>query len=426
MKRAPAAAPSRGRAPRRAGCRRWVSAISSSALRWPTRRRCRTRRRARTAGPSGRRSRRRRRAPSSRVAATPRLRRALRRGSACRRGRDRLGQARLEQRDQLADAGFRAGRARGCRETWLRTARAAACEQLEPHRFGDLGVLDRRPQLVDAEQPLGGEEGDRRPGRASAFLLGQARTATIVPSRLTMRLATLVAMISRRRRCCADARRRGACASAAGRRRAIARPAVGSSASLQLLDRRLQRHLGGRQQHRQLGPGQAAILVGAAQQLLVAVQPLDRAVEPAAVLEQSRSPGRSSGSAVGAAALGDRQRQRLQAVVLEHELADTSSVMLASSALRCLERSRPSRISRLSGILMLTSLSEQSTPAELSMKSVLMRPPRCANSIRAGLGDGQVGAFADAPWRAARRHRRGARRWPGRRPPRGSGVDALM
>jgi len=33
---------------------------------------------------------------------------------------------------------------------------------------------------------------------------------------------------------------------------------------------------------------------------------------------------------------------------------------------------------------MLTSLSEQSTPAELSMKSVLMRPPNVANSIRAG------------------------------------------
>jgi hypothetical protein len=31
---------------------------------------------------------------------------------------------------------------------------------------------------------------------------------------------------------------------------------------------------------------------------------------------------------------------------------------------------------------MLTSWSEQSTPAELSMKSVLMPPPAAANSIR--------------------------------------------
>jgi hypothetical protein len=32
---------------------------------------------------------------------------------------------------------------------------------------------------------------------------------------------------------------------------------------------------------------------------------------------------------------------------------------------------------------MLTSLSEQSTPAELSMKSVLMRPPLAAKAMRA-------------------------------------------
>ncbi len=44
---------------------------------------------------------------------------------------------------------------------------------------------------------------------------------------------------------------------------------------------------------------------------------------------------------------------------------------------------------------MLTSLSEQSTPAELSMKSVLIRPPCVANSIRPGLVDRQVGALAD-------------------------------
>ena len=44
---------------------------------------------------------------------------------------------------------------------------------------------------------------------------------------------------------------------------------------------------------------------------------------------------------------------------------------------------------------MLTSLSEQSTPAELSMKSVLIRPPCSANSMRAGLGDAEVGALAD-------------------------------
>ena len=44
---------------------------------------------------------------------------------------------------------------------------------------------------------------------------------------------------------------------------------------------------------------------------------------------------------------------------------------------------------------MFTSLSEQSTPALLSMKSVLIRPPFSGELDPAGLGDAEVGAFAD-------------------------------
>ena len=44
---------------------------------------------------------------------------------------------------------------------------------------------------------------------------------------------------------------------------------------------------------------------------------------------------------------------------------------------------------------MLTSWSEQSTPAELSMASVLMRPPPSAYSIAAALGEAEVAALAD-------------------------------
>eukprot|EP01136_Pigoraptor_vietnamica_P013212 Opistho-1_new@53988 len=61
----------------------------------------------------------------------------------------------------------------------------------------------------------------------------------------------------------------------------------------------------------------------------------------------------------------------------------TSSVMLASSVLRLSIFRRPSITSRLRAILMFTSLSEQSTPAELSMKSVLRRPPRSEKAMRA-------------------------------------------
>jgi hypothetical protein len=52
---------------------------------------------------------------------------------------------------------------------------------------------------------------------------------------------------------------------------------------------------------------------------------------------------------------------------------------------------------------MLTSLSEQSTPAELSMKSVLMRPPRRAKSIRPAW---VMARFAPSPIALARRRSR--------------------
>ena len=44
---------------------------------------------------------------------------------------------------------------------------------------------------------------------------------------------------------------------------------------------------------------------------------------------------------------------------------------------------------------MLTSWSEVSTPAELSIASVLMRPPACANSMRPKLRAAEVAAFGD-------------------------------
>ena len=53
------------------------------------------------------------------------------------------------------------------------------------------------------------------------------------------------------------------------------------------------------------------------------------------------------------------------------------------------------RSARASAILMLTSMSEELTPAELSTASVLMRPPASANSMRALLRDAEIGALAD-------------------------------
>ena len=56
-------------------------------------------------------------------------------------------------------------------------------------------------------------------------------------------------------------------------------------------------------------------------------------------------------------------------------ISATSSVILARRVLRFASVRSPSRMAAARAILMLTSLSEQSTPAELSMKSVLQRPP---------------------------------------------------
>jgi hypothetical protein len=95
-----------------------------------------------------------------------------------------------------------------------------------------------------------------------------------------------------------------------------------------------------------------------------------------------------------AAPLGQRQAERLEAVILQHDMRDIVG-HLARTALRSSNGNRPSIISRLSAILMLTSLSEQSTPAELSMKSVLMRPPFLGEFDPARLRDAQIGALAD-------------------------------
>src|SRR5918998_1727739 len=56
--------------------------------------------------------------------------------------------------------------------------------------------------------------------------------------------------------------------------------------------------------------------------------------------------------------------------------------MSASSSLRCLAVRSPSRTAASSRILMLTSWSEQSTPAELSIASVLILPPAAAQLAR--------------------------------------------
>ena len=60
---------------------------------------------------------------------------------------------------------------------------------------------------------------------------------------------------------------------------------------------------------------------------------------------------------------------------------------------------------------MLTSWSEQSTPAELSIASVLMRPPAQRELDPAALGEAEVAALADDAAAQLARRRRAPRRW---------------
>ena len=64
---------------------------------------------------------------------------------------------------------------------------------------------------------------------------------------------------------------------------------------------------------------------------------------------------------------------------------------------------------------MFTSWSEVSTPAELSMASVLIRPPVRRELDPAELGQAEVAALADDLDAQVARRRRGSRRWPCRR-----------
>ena len=63
--------------------------------------------------------------------------------------------------------------------------------------------------------------------------------------------------------------------------------------------------------------------------------------------------------------------------------------------MRLASSSRPAFTAGPSAILMLTSWSDVFTPAELSMKSVLMRPPRAGELDACALRHAEIGALAD-------------------------------
>ena len=273
-------------------------------------------------------------------------------------------------------------------------------------------LLDLPPQLVEVEQPLGDQERRDDLLERRALLLGQverdARTKPVDEPVRDLRRNDLVAQ--------------AVGADGLGMRLAhrlrkrfeqlrLHNRVLGE---LKLLSRVLQHELRNRQDDRELRPSKAAVLLRRAQQLLAGLQALRPCGRAARRLRAARSSGHGPAAparrpprrSTAPASAGDCPRARFR-----RPRRSSSRAAL----LRLSNVSRPSRISRLSGILMLTSLSEQSTPALLSMKSVLMRPPCSANSMRAGLGDAEVGALADHLCAELARHRRAAHRWPDRR-----------
>ena len=123
---------------------------------------------------------------------------------------------------------------------------------------------------------------------------------------------------------------------------------------------------------------------------------------------------------------GVGEREVLLVVVAQHQRRPTSSVIDGEQRRCAASRSgRRRATTRSSRILMLTSWSEVSTPAELSMKSVLIRPPRRGVLDPAELGEAEVAALADAPGAQLARRRPGSRRWPCRRRRRWSRSAAL-
>ena len=378
----PRSAPSRARAPRRAWCRRGSAATSSIAELLAEhgeadravqleqaddpvgdRRSARPARRARRAGcrPRPRASGRSR---SSTI--------AFELGEA---------RARAARPARPASCPARCTRSRSAMCSW--SAGRGLVEQREAHLLGHVGRRRARPRARPCRTAARRRGRRRRPGRTTAPSSSVSAKGATMPSRLTKRLATLVAMISLAQPVARGSRR--ACRSCIALREggAAARgSSVGSSVELAASIAACSAHLGGRQQDRELGPGQAAILLArgaAAPRCCRAPRPRGRAGRSPRASRSTRTQLRQR-----------RARRRARRSTAPASAADCPRARArrprrsSRRAARCASSSssRPSAISRLSGILMLTSLSEQSTPARI-VDEVGVDPPAVLGELDA-------------------------------------------
>ena len=135
--------------------------------------------------------------------------------------------------------------------------------------------------------------------------------------------------------------------------------------------------------------------------LLARRQVLGRAVEQPVLLEQRHQvlvgvqPRRRALDLLG-------DDLRLQERVVEHVRDDVVGDRRAAARRARRASARRARSARPSRIFRLTSWSEQSTPAELSMKSALMRPPPRGVLDPRAAREAEVAALAHDPARSSR------------------------
>jgi hypothetical protein len=161
----------------------------------------------------------------------------------------------------------------------------------------------------------------------------------------------------------------------------------------QPLGGRLQRHLRHRQQHGEFGPGQATIVRHPTKQRLSRLKSLDPAIEPTRCLEHFGGP-HEAGEAGYPARLGGRQGKALQPVVLEDQFGDIAGH--PHKQLVALVLGQPPfahfAVERDLDVDLIIRAVDPGTIVD----EVGVDPPAvCGKFDPRGLGDGEVGAFAD-------------------------------
>jgi len=306
------------------------------------------------------------------------------------RGDRNLAHPRLQHRAQLRHANLAAGGAQHVGEVRA-DGRGGDREQLDTHGFGEVGFLHLHPQLVEVEQSLGDEERGDDLLERGAFLLRQvergARAEPVDQPVGDLGADDLVAQaVGADRVGVGLAHRLGKGVEQFGTdQRILGQP--------QLLGRVLQHELGNRQHDRELGPGQAATFLHPAQQHLARVEPFDLAVEPARDFEQLDRPD-VRGEHGRPARLGDRQRQRLEPVVLEHQFGDLIG-HLREQGVALVERQLA-----LAHLAVERDLDVHFIVGAVDARAVVdevgVDPPAVVGELDpTGLGDGQIGALAD-------------------------------